>query len=92
MPLNIRQAAAFCFFYPFIRISVSVENNSLMFCQIFLNQIMNSHIKVLCLFQHIGSLTESFCHNGIQCCIRAGNGVIRTYHTEFKLIPCKSEG
>ena len=88
---DVRQTAAFCFFYPCIGVTVSVEDNSLMFRAVGLDQIMDCHIKVFRIFQNLAGFLESFCHDGVQHNIWCCHGILRSYHTELKFVSGKGK-
>ena len=88
---DVWQTTAFCFFYPCIGVSVSVEDDSLMFCAVCLDQIMNCHIEIFRIFQNLAGFLESFCHDGIQNDIRCCHRILGTYHTELKFVSGESK-
>ena len=57
-----------------------------------LDEIMYSHIKVLCLFQHVCCFLKGLCHNGVQHSIGGGDGIRGPHHAELKFIARKGKG
>ena len=87
--LDVRKSAALCLLHPGVGVTVSIENDSLMLGQILLNQVMYSHLKVVCLLQYVTGLRERLCHDGVQHDVRSRDGVLGAYHTELKLVAGK---
>ena len=90
--LDVRKSAALCLLYPGVRVTVSIENDSLMLSQILLNQVVYSHLKVVCLLQHVAGLCKRLCHDGVQYDVRSRDGILGAYHTELKLVAGEGKG
>ena len=80
------------FLHPFPGIAVSVENDSLMLCQISPDECVEGLFKILCAFQFITGIRESLRCNRIEDNVRSRNGIPGSHHAEFKLIAGKCEG
>ena len=88
---QIRETTAGCFFYPFLRISVSAEDDLAVLRDILNGQVMKCSLKIICFFQNIAGICESLCSDGIDHNGRMGDRIAGTYHTEFKFIIGKCE-
>ena len=88
---KVRKSAAFRFLCPFRSISVAVEYDPLMIDRVFLDQIMDCHIKVLGSFQTVAGFFESLGCNRIQYDVAFRDRVSGAHHTEFELVSGKSE-
>ena len=71
---------------------ITIEDNVLMICKCILDDLLKVILEVLGLLKLISEFLQFFCHNGVQCNVRAGNGLRRSQHTEFELIACESHG
>ena len=88
---KVRQAALFCY-YPFIRITVAVEDNTLVILDDGNQQGLQCIIKLVSrnAFHFICDIRKLAGYNCIQQGVRATDVVGRTNHTEFKTVA--SEG
>ena len=84
--LNVRKSAALCLLYPCVGVTVSIEYDSLVLSQIFLNQVMNRQFKVFRLLQYVGCFRKRLCHDGVQHDVRSRDGILGSYHTELELV------
>ena len=86
---DIRKASSLGLFHPFIGISVAVEDDPLVLGGVFLDQVMDRHLEVFRLIQHIAGLREGLRHNGIKDYVGACDRVSGSHHTELKFIAGK---
>ena len=89
--IDVRQASAFCFFYPLFRITVAIKYDPLMFCCIFFDQVMHGKLKIFCLFQTVAGIGECFRYDRVDHHVTFCYGISGTYHTEFKFISGKGK-
>ena len=56
--LDIWESTALCFLYPLLRITISVEDDSLMLSQLICNQLLCGCLEIICLLQHICKIAK----------------------------------
>ena len=88
---QIVETTFFCFFNPFICITVSVEDNSFVINDRLFQQIMNSGIHIFSrnIFQFLIELMKYLCNSSVEDDVRVGYRRRGAKHTEFKLISGK---
>ena len=88
-----RKSAALRFFLPLLRITVSIEKNTLMRRHIFLNQIMHRHVEIFFpgSFQTVRSFAERLCDNCVDRCRRTSDRIRRADHTELEFVSGKGK-
>ena len=89
--LNIWKTSAFSFSDPLIRISVSVKDYFAVSFQCLVDYFIDSLIKVICFFKFICHCLQYICYCSVQYSVGTGDRHWRSYHTELKLVACKSE-
>ena len=89
---KIEQATLLCLGLPFIRIAVAVKNDTRVRLEGILEQFGKRLIKIRCLLQHIGKLTEALGNRGVQHDVGHGNILRRANHTELELVARKGKG
>ena len=78
--------------YPFLRISVSVEYDSLMLDRIFLDQIMYCKYRKSSAFSRSSQASENASATMVfNTTFGCSNGILGTNHTELKLVSGKSK-
>ena len=88
---DVRQASFLSLLYPRFRITVAIEDDSLVLCCIFLDQIMYRQIKVICFLKYIACIRERLCNDRIEHNVRRSNGITGSDHTELEFVSCKRE-
>ena len=68
--LNVRKSSSLSLCNPRVRVSVSVEDDSLVLCQVFFDQIMYCKIKVICFLKNITCICKCFRNDCVQYDIR----------------------
>ena len=63
------------FLYPFLAVAVAVKEDTLMFFDHFLDQVMQVCLKVLCSLQSVCILLQALRDRGVQHYVTAGNAV-----------------
>ena len=56
--LDIWKSTALCFLYPLLRITISVEDDSLMLSQLICNQLLCGCLEIICLLQHVCKIAK----------------------------------
>ena len=73
--LNIRKSSSLSLCNPLIRISISIEDDSLIVCQILFDQVMYCKIKVICLLKEIARICKCFSNDRIKYNVRICDGI-----------------
>ena len=87
----IWKATAFCLSNPFVGITVSVEDNFLMFFQCLLDESIDSRIKVCSTGKFVCHAFQNISNSGVQYGVCTGDRHGRSHHTEFEFVSCESK-
>ena len=67
---QVRESTALCLFNPFLRITISAENDTAVLCKQTLDDIMDCAVKIIAVFQFVRSLFKRFCHDRVEHDVR----------------------
>ena len=62
---QVRESTALCLFNPFLRITISAENDTAVLCKQALDHIMDCAVKIITVFQFVRSLFKRLCHDRV---------------------------
>ena len=88
---QIQQASLFCFFRPFVRIVVAVEDDFAVLGHHSFDDIGYALVDILDLLEFVGKLLELLCHYRVENDVYARNGLRRAGHTELEFISRESK-